>query len=94
MAARQRGTLRARSLDLPFWLVRNTWGAEPCEMRENKVPRHRSRPRRRRLMIFARSFALIALDVVDVRPYYSNSVLWTLEMDYITTLKDSGKVHG
>ena len=41
---------------------------------------------------FCRSFTLIALDVVDVRPYYLNSVLWTLEMDYITTIVEDGKV--
>ena len=58
-----------------------------CEMRENKVPRHQSRPSSSPFDdFFARFFALPALDDDEIRPYYSNSVLWTSEMDYILRL--------
>ena len=77
---------RARSLDHLFWLARNTFGAKMCEMRENKVPRHQSRPSLSPFDDFARFFTLSALDDDEIRPYYSNSVLWTSEMDYITTI--------
>ena len=59
-----------------------------------RSPRHRSPAPIVQIGCFFLILALPAPDDDVVRPYYSNSVLWTLEMDYITTIMEDGKVHG